>query len=363
MTNQPPRRRVAVIGATGVAGQQFLVSLNGHPWFEVVALAASARSAGKTYLEAITEPGGQQRWACDESLPESFAEAPVVDASELDLDGVDMVFSAVESNAARAIEEQFAQHVPVVSTSSAFRYEEDVPILVPGVNLEHAPLVKRQQRERGWKGFVAPIPNCTTMGLVIALAPLVRAFGVNSVIVTSMQALSGAGRSPGVSSLDILDNVIPYIPNEEEKVQRETSKILGGLDGETIVPLELPVSAHCNRVNVRDGHTECVSAGLGRAASPDEVEAALRSYGQDFVDLGLPSAPPELIHVTRDPFRPQPRLDRSLHGGMATLVGRVREDTVLKNGVKFVVLSHNTKLGAAKGACLVAEYLVHTGLA
>ena len=155
----------------------------------------------------------------------------------------------------------------MVSTSSAFRYEDDVPIIVPGVNHEHAALVKRQQRERGWKGFVVPIPNCTTTGLVVALAPLARRFGLRSVIMTSMQALSGAGRSPGVHSMDILDNVIPYIPKEEEKVQRETSKILGTLEGDRIVPLELPVSAHCNRVNVRDGHMECVSAGLGRAAS------------------------------------------------------------------------------------------------
>jgi aspartate-semialdehyde dehydrogenase len=359
---QPARRRVAVVGATGVAGQQFLACLDDHPWFEVVVLAASARSAGKPYLEAITEPSGQQRWACDEPLSRAFAEAPVVDAAALDLDAVDLVFSAVESDAARVLEQGFAPRVPVVSTASAFRYEDDVPILVPGVNLDHAVLVKRQQRERGWKGFVLPIPNCTTTGLAVALAPLARAFGLQSAIVTSLQALSGAGRSPGVHSMDILDNVIPYIPKEEEKVQRETSKILGTLEGERIAPLDLPVSAHCNRVNVRDGHTECVSAGLGRAASLEEVDGALRSFGRDLIDLGLPSAPPELIRVTRDPYRPQPRMDRTLHGGMTTVVGRLREDPVLPNGVKFVLLSHNTKMGAAKGACLVAEYLVHQGL-
>jgi aspartate-semialdehyde dehydrogenase len=253
--------------------------------------------------------------------------------------------------------------VPVVSTSSAFRYEDDVPILVPGVNQEHAALVKRQQRERGWKGFVVPIPNCTTTGLVVALAPLARRFGVEAAIVSSMQALSGAGRSPGVHSLDILDNVIPYIPKEEDKVQRETAKILGSLEGDRVVPLALPVSAHCNRVNVRDGHMVCVSAALGEPAPLEEVSGALRAFGREFVDLGLPSAPAELLHVTDDPYRPQPRFDRDRGGGMTTVVGRVRLDPVLRNGVKFVVLSHNTKLGAAKGATLVAEYLVHRGLA
>ena len=358
-----PRRRVAVVGATGVAGQQFLVALANHPWFEVTALAASPQSAGKTYRQAITEASGQLRWSCEESLPAQFADRRVVDAAELDVAGVDLVFSAVESSAARVLEERYAPRVPVVSTSSAFRYEDDVPIMVPGVNLEHAVLVKRQQRERGWKGFVVPIPNCTATGLVVALAPLVRHFGVQSVIMTSMQALSGAGRAPGVHSMDILDNVIPYIAKEEDKVQTETAKILGRLSGDRVEPLDLPVSAHCNRVNVRDGHTECVSAGLGRPAEPAEVVEVLRSFGREFSDLGLPSAPPELISVSDDPYRPQPRIDRYLNDGMTTVVGRVRPDRVLPNGIKFVLLSHNTKLGAAKGACLVAEYLVHQGLA
>ena len=360
--SQSSRRRVAIVGATGVAGQQFLVSLENHPWFEVVALAASARSAGKSYRDAVTEPSGQMRWGCEEPLPEVFADRPVVDARELDVDGVDLVFSAVESDAARAIEEVLAPRVPVVSTSSAFRYEDDVPIIVPGVNHEHAVLVKRQQRERGWKGFVLPIPNCTATGLVVVLAPLARRFGLGAVIMTSLQALSGAGRSPGVSSLDILDNVIPFIPKEEEKVQRETSKILGRLEGDRIVALDLPVSATCTRVNVRDGHTETVNASLGRAAPIAEVAEALRAFGREFTDLGLPSAAPELIRVLEDPYLPQPRVDRSVHDGMTTEVGRLREDPVLANGIKLVLLSHNTKLGAAKGATLLAEYLVHSGL-
>jgi aspartate-semialdehyde dehydrogenase len=197
----------------------------------------------------------------------------------------------------------------------------------------------------------------------MALAPLARAFGLRSVIVTSLQALSGAGRSPGVIGLDVLDNVIPFIPKEEEKVQRETSKILGRLEGDGIEPLDVPVSAHCTRVNVRDGHMECVSAGLGQEVALEDVEAALSAYGREFTDLGLPSSPPELIQVTGDPYRPQPRIDRRVNDGMTTVVGRLREDPVLPNGVKFVLLSHNTKMGATKGACLVAEYLVQAGLA
>ncbi len=357
------RRRVAIVGATGVAGQQFLVSLENHPWFEVAALAASPRSAGKSYREAITDAGGQLRWSCQEPLPAAFSERPVVDAAQLDLAGIDLVFSAVESEAARSLEQAYAAHLPVVSTSSAFRYEDDVPIVVPGVNHEHAALVKRQQRERRWKGYVVPIANCTATGLVIALAPLARSFGLKAVILTSLQALSGAGRSPGVASLDILDNVIPFIPNEEEKIQRETGKILGRLEGDRIVPLDLPVSATCTRVNVRDGHTESVSVGLERGAGLDEVAEALRAFGREFTDLGLPSAPAELIHVTDDPDRPQPRIDRTRGDGMTTVIGRLREEPALPNGVKLVLLSHNTKMGAAKGATLVAEYLVQRGLA
>jgi len=357
-----PRCRVAVLGATGVAGQQFLVSLDRHPWFEVAALAASERSAGKSYLEALTRPGGSVGWACEAPMPEAFAKQPVVDAAQLDVEGIDLVFSAVESDAARGLEEKYAPLVPVVSTSSAFRYEDDVPIIVPGVNHDHAGIIKRQQKERGWKGFVTPIPNCTTTGLVVALAPLARTFGLRSAIVTSLQALSGAGRSPGIIAMDVLDNILPYIPKEEEKVQTETSKILGTLEVDKIVPLEIPVSATCTRVNVRDGHTLCVTASLGRAAELGEVAEAMRAFGRDFVDLGLPSTPPEIIRVTEEPDRPQPRIDRAIHDGMTTVVGRIRRDSVLDNGVKWVLLSHNTKLGAAKGAISVAEYLLHTGL-
>ena len=354
--------RVAVIGATGVAGQQALVSLDGHPWFKVVALAASPRSAGKKYTEAITNPdSGQIRWACQEAIPEWARDMVVQDAGELPTDGLDLVFNATESDAAKVIEPRFAQDVPVVSTASAFRYEPDVPIYIPGVNLNHIELLKEQQKRRGWKGFVIPIPNCTTTGLAVTLAPLHEKFGVKGVLVTSMQALSGAGRSPGVLGLDILDNVVPYIPKEEEKVELETKKILGALNGVDIVPADFSVSATCTRVGVRDGHTEAVFASLAKKAGVDEVAQAMDEFGAELAALDLPSAPKKLITLHSDPYHPQPRVDRDLDGGMTTSVGRIREDGLLENGIKYVLLSHNTKAGAAKGACLVAEVLVNKG--
>ena len=354
--------RVAVVGATGVAGQQALVSLDGHPWFEVVALAASPRSAGKKYVEAISDPtSGHVRWACDEPIPGWSKEMTVQDAADLSTDGIDIVFAATDGDSARKLEAKYAETTPVISTTSAFRYEPDVPIFIPGVNMDHAVLLPAQKRNRGWKGFVTPIPNCTTTGLAVALAPLHREFGVAGVSMTSMQALSGGGRSPGVLGMDILDNVIPYIPKEEEKVERETQKILGLLDGEAIVDADFPVSATCTRVNVLDGHTETATVGLKRPASVDDVAEVMRGYGDDLVAMGLPSGPEHLITVLDDPFHPQPRLHRDLDGGMTTSVGRIRPDNLLPNGVKFVLLSHNTKMGAAKGATLVAEHLLETG--
>lgn len=357
------RRRAAVVGATGVAGQQFLVSLGQHPWFEIKRLAASERSAGKKYKDAITDPSSKAtRWFCDEPCPRGFLDITVEDAEKLVLDDIDIVFTAIESDAAKIVEPICARKAPVISTASAFRYEADVPVFLPGVNIDHAALIAVQQKNRGWKGFISPGPNCTTVGLAISLKPLHDRFGIASVIMTSMQAVSGAGRSPGVLSYDILDNVIPYIPKEEEKVQTETQKILGKMSGNTIVPAPFNVSCTCTRVNVIDGHTECVFVGLQKKASPEEVKAAWADGFKDFLKLKLPSAPPELIHYTEEPFRPQPRLDRGLHDGMATVIGRLRADNVLPNGIKYVLLSHNTKMGAAKGAVLTAEYLIQRGV-
>ena len=353
------RKKVAVIGATGVAGQQFLASLANHPLFEVVALAASARSAGKKFGQAITNDAGASQWFCAGSLDAQFAQMDVQDATHVDLRGIDLVFAAVESDAARLLEPRFAQTTPVVSTASAFRYEADVPIFIPGVNMDHAKLLDRQRKNRGWRGFITPVPNCTTMGLAMTLKPLYDAFGLRQVLMTSLQACSGAGRSPGVIGLDIVDNVIPYIPKEEEKVQRETQKILGRYTENGIEPAPFPVSATCTRVPVLEGHTEVVYVSLERPATLADVSEAFEQFGQNWVSLGLPSSPSRLIQLTTDPFRPQPRRDRDSEDGMVTTVGRLRADPALVNGLKYVLVSHNTKMGAAKGAILVAEYLAH----
>lgn len=355
------RKTVAVVGATGVAGQQFLAALAGHPFFEVAALAASERSAGQPYRSAITDASGACRWYGPEPLDPVLAALEVEEAGRLDASKVDLVFTAVESDAAAELEPRYAKTTPVVSTASAFRSERDVPIFIPGVNLDHDRLIPVQRRNRGWKGFVTPVPNCTTMGLAMTLKPIYDAFGIRQVIMTSMQACSGAGRSPGVMGLDIIDNVVPYIPKEEEKVEKETQKILGTVAGDTVIPAVFPVSATCTRVPVLEAHTEAVYVSMAHAASVDEVKRALVSHGEDFVGLGLPSCPPRLIDVTDDPFRPQPRLDRDREGGMLTSVGRLRADHALSNGIKYVLVSHNTRMGAAKGALLVAEYLVQRG--
>jgi aspartate-semialdehyde dehydrogenase len=357
-----PKKRVAVVGATGIAGQQFLVALDGHPWFEVVKLAASERSAGKTYADATRDPKtGARRWWCPEPPPAPVLDLVVENGDGLDLDGIDVVFSAVESDAARVLEPQYAKTTAVLSTASAFRYEDDVPILVPGVNFQHAAIIDAQRRQRGGRGFIVPLPNCTTMGLVVTLKPLLDRFGVERVVMTSMQGVSGAGLSPGVAALEILDNIVPFIPGEEEKVVRETGKILGAVADGRITPAAIPVSATCTRASVTEGHTEAVTVSLGTAATPAEVMEAFREFGREWTARGLPSAPRRWITVHDDPYRPQPRLDRDADGGMTTSVGRVRPAPALPLGMSYVLVSHNTRMGAAKGAVLTAEYLVTAG--
>jgi aspartate-semialdehyde dehydrogenase len=351
-----------IVGATGIAGQQFVVALHGHPWFRITRLAASERSAGRPYAEALRDPAtGARRWWCAEEPAPEVLGLTVEAGDDFDPRGLDVVFSATEADVARVQEPRFAKTTPVVSTASAFRYEPDVPLLVPNVNMDHAAMIPRQRERRGWSGFVAPIPNCTVTGLVITLRPLVEAFGVEAALLTTMQGLSGAGRSPGVLGLDVLDNIVPFIPKEEEKVQRELGKILGALEGETVRPHPARVSATCTRVNVAEGHTESVAVALGRPARPEDVVAVLRAARNESRELGLPSAPAEWIRVHDDPFRPQPRLDRDNGAGMTTTVGRVRPDAVLPNGVKYLLVSHNTRMGAAAGAVLVAEHLVLAG--
>lgn len=353
---------VGVVGATGLAGQQFLAALDEHPQFELKVVAASHRSAGKRYRDAIRDEHGSSQWFASEPLPARFADLVVQDGSTLDPSGLGLIFSAVDGVTAKTLEARYAQTTPVVSTASAFRGEPDVPLILPPINGDHAALIEAQRSGRGWKGFVAPIPNCTTTGLAITLAPLVERFGVEWVGMTSIQAVSGAGRSPGVPALDVLDNVIPFIPGEEEKVQRETRKILGSFEGGGIRDHGMSLSCTCTRAAVLDGHTESVFVRLGRKATEMEIAEAMSSFRGAEVARDLHSAPGSWIHVHDDPFRPQPRLDRDAGGGMVTTVGRIRIDPSLGNGVKYVLVSHNTKMGAAKGAILLAEMFQAQGL-
>ena len=350
--------KVALIGATGAVGQEFVIALNKHPWFELTQIASSERSAGKKYTEALYDSqSGIIRWHNREKIPEYIRDIRLARVKDIDPSNFDLIFTAVESADAKEIEPVFAKSVPVISTAAAFRYEDDVPILIPGVNDDHADLLDIQRKNRAWKGFIAPLPNCTTTGLAITLKPIMNKFGINNVFMTSMQALSGAGRSPGVIALDIMDNIIPYIPKEEEKVQIETKKILGTLDSSFINPSETKVSCTCTRVPVLDGHTEIVFVQTDDAAEPADVKNEMLNFSKSITIRELPTAPEEYIIVHDDPARPQPRIDREINDGMTTVVGRLRKDSVFENGIKYVLLSHNEKMGSAKGAVLLAELL------
>ncbi|HEX7033641.1 MAG TPA: aspartate-semialdehyde dehydrogenase [Nitrososphaera sp.] len=350
--------KVAVIGATGAVGQEFIIALNKHKWFELTQVAASERSAGKKYIDAIRDPNsGILRWHNREEVPEYVKDMVVSKVDDIKPENFDLIFTALESDDAKVVEPKFAKTTPVISTAAAFRYEADVPILIPGINDSHAELLNIQRKNRGWKGFVAPLPNCTTTGMAITLKPILDRFGIEKVFMTSMQALSGAGRSPGVAALDIMDNVIPYIPKEEEKVQVETKKILGSLNKDAIAPAPLKVSCTCTRVPVLDGHTESVFVETKQTAEADEVKKEMLKFSKNVSIKNLPTAPKDYIVVHDDPTRPQPRIDREVNDGMTTVVGRLRKDTAFDNGIKYVLLSHNEKMGSAKGAILLAELL------
>src|SRR5207249_4851200 len=314
-------KRVAIIGVTGAVGQEFVIALNKHPWFEVKHIAASERSVKKKFVDAIRDPNsGILKWHIREPIPEYIKDMIVESVDDIKTENLDLIFSSVESEAARDIETKFAKDVPVISTSSAYRYESDVPILIPGINDEHVVLLDAQRKNRGWKGFVAPLPNCTTTGLAITMRPLFDSFGAQKIIMTSMQSMSGAGRSPGVSALDITDNIIPYIPKEEDKVRIETGKILGKfLDGK-INPANFKVSCTCTRVPVIDGHTETVFVETSKHADPDNVKKAMQDFSSKVSVIGLPSATKNYLLVHEDPTRPQPRLDREINDGMTTVV-------------------------------------------
>jgi aspartate-semialdehyde dehydrogenase len=353
--------RAAVVGATGIAGQQVLAALDNHPDFEIAALAASERSAGKSFADAITDAqSGVRRWYVGGSEPPPEALAlPVQDAKSMRLDGIGVVFAAVESEAARELEPIYAAHLPTISTARPFRMEADVPLLIPGVNLDHIGLIDEQRKRRGWKGYIATMPNCTATGLAITLKALDERFGVDSAIVTTMQGISGAGRD--LSALDVVENIIPYIPREEERVTIETRKILGRLSGGAIAELPIRVSATCTRAGVLHGHTESATVGLKKSASVEDVIGAFEEFGREFTKLGLENSPRRMITVHRDPMRPQPRLDRDAERGMTTSVGRIRLDEVIPNGIKYILVTHNAAMGAGRGAVLLAEYLRHAG--
>jgi aspartate-semialdehyde dehydrogenase len=337
---------VGILGATGTVGQRFIQLLENHPWFEIEWLAASERSSGLAYAEAA-------RWKLTTPIPERIAAMKLSPAKPDSAPKV--IFAALDAAIARELEPAFAQagHC-VVTNSSAFRMQEDVPLVIPEVNADHLALIDRQSWKRSSGGFIVTNPNCSAIGLVMALAPLHHAFGVEKVFAVTMQAISGAGY-PGVASLDILGNVIPYIAKEEEKMEAETRKLLGSLnDGRVIAP-EFGMSAQCNRVAVEDGHTESVSVAFKAKPTDSQIIAAWRDFRGQTADLQLPSSPCQVIFYDPAPDRPQPRLDIHRGGGMTTSVGRLRPCGLLD--WKFTVLSHNTIRGAAGAALLNAELL------
>ena len=343
------RLRVGILGATGTVGQKFIVLLQNHPWFEITALAASKESAGRTYEEAVAG-----RWKQEVDIPEAIRKMTVFDASKPNLK-CDFVFSGLDASVAQEIERDFAKAgYPVISNTKNYRQEPDVPLLVPEVNAGHIAIIPTQQARRKWSGYIVTNPNCVVVPLVMALKPVMDKWGIGKVLVTSMQAISGAGY-PGVASLDILDNVIPQIGGEEPKVELEPLKLLGELRKTGFKFANIKISAHCNRVPTKDGHFLTISFSTRKPAKLSEIKRAIRSFKAEPQKLKLPSAPAQPLFYHEDGFRPQTRLDRDRGNGMTVSVGRLREDPIL--GFKMVVLGHNTIRGAAGVAILNAELL------
>ncbi|MCA1630329.1 MAG: aspartate-semialdehyde dehydrogenase [Acidobacteria bacterium] len=341
--------RVGILGATGTVGQRFVQLLEDHPQFEVTALAASDRSQGKTYSEACA-------WRLPGEMP-GYARAMRVEAPQPPLH-CDLVFSSLPGGMARETEGAFARAgFPVISNSSAYRMDEDVPLLIPEINHEHLKLLDAQRAKNSSGGYIVTNPNCSTIMIALALAPLDARFGLEAVVVTTLQALSGAGY-PGVPSLDATDNVVPFIEHEEEKIEEETQKILGVMRGERVEHAPIKLSAQVHRVNVTEGHMAAIRVKLARRAALEEVKDALTSFTSLPQELKLHSAPAQTIIVREERDRPQPRLDRDAGRGMTVTVGRLLPDKVLD--FRFVALSHNTIRGAAGAAILNAELLAAT---
>jgi aspartate-semialdehyde dehydrogenase len=341
---------VGILGATGMVGQRFASLLEHHPWFEAAWFAASDRSAGKKYAEACN-------WRLREPMPSGVREMTVHECKPGH--APQLIFSSLDSKVAGEVEKDFAKagHI-VVSNSSNHRMDADVPLLIPEVNPDHLELVRAQRKQRGWKGMIVTNPNCTTIGLVMSLVPLEHAFGLEKVLVTSMQAVSGAGY-PGVPTLDILGNVIPHIGGEEEKVEREAHKLLGKLTDGQVAKGDFIISAHCNRVMVEDGHTEAVSLSLRKEAKLEDLIEVWKKFRSVPQERGLPTAPKHPIIVRDEIDRPQPRLDVNAGNGMAAVIGRARRCPVLQ--FKYTTVSHNTIRGAAGAALLNAELMKSEG--
>jgi aspartate-semialdehyde dehydrogenase len=340
--------RVGILGATGTVGQRFIQLLENHPWFTISAVAASERSVGKRYADAVN-------WKMNTPIPDSIAQM-TVEATAPGLE-CDFVFSGLDSSIAGDIETAFAKAgYPVISNSKNHRMDPLVPLLIADINPDHIDIIPEQKEAYGYdKGFIVTNPNCSTIGLVMGLQPLQQAYGIEQVIVTTLQAISGAGY-PGVPSMDILDNVVPYIGGEEEKIEEEPLKIMGNRTDTGFTDASLKLSATCTRVPVFDGHLESVSVKLGKQASPEEVAQTLHTYQPETDSLNLPSAPKQFVIVKEEADRPQPRIDRYAENGMATVVGRIRSCPILDT--RFMLLSHNTIRGAAGVAILNAELLV-----
>ena len=341
---------VGVLGATGMVGQQFICQLQNHPWFELTWLAASGRSAGKPYREAAN-------WTLDGAIPDNVADQMVHESKPNN--APKLVFSALDASVAGEIEQAFASAGRfVISNSRNHRMLADVPLLIPEINADHLGLIPTQRENHGWSGAIVTNPNCSTITLAMALAPL-KPFGIRKILATTMQAISGAGY-PGLPSIDILGNVIPHIGGEEEKMEQETQKILGDFNADKVEHLPAKMSAHCNRVGVVDGHMVAVSVELEQNPGVERLVEAFASFRGIPQEKNLPSAPQRPVHVMEQPNRPQPRKDLLTERGMAVCVGRVRECPVLD--YKFVVLGHNTIRGAAGAAVLNAELLLSEGL-
>ena len=352
--------KVGILGATGMVGQRFITLLENHPWFEVVTLAASAHSAGKTYAEAVGD-----RWKMETPMPEYVKNMVVVDGDDAEsvASGVDFMFSAVNmpKDQIRAIEERYAKtETPVVSNNSAHRFTPDVPMVVPEINADHIEIIPAQRKRLGTKrGFIAVKSNCSLQSYVPALHPLMKDFGVSKALVCTYQAISGAGKTFDRMP-EIVDNVIPYIGGEEEKSEREPLKLWGHIEGDQIVNAEKPViTAQCFRVPVSDGHTAAVFVSFDKKPTKEQMLEAWANFRGPAQKLNLPSAPKQFLHYFTEPDRPQPKLDRNTENGMAVCIGRLREDTLFD--YKFACMSHNTLRGAAGGAVLLAELLAAKG--